>query len=554
MTRVKGTAAGGGPGNRRGRASPLRAPPRDRPVRVTGRLGRRRILLGILHLPRNTRDPAQSQSGHHRPHGCGPSCSPSSHPRMHAVPAAQSSPSAGPRGARRPHRRCYRAVDAAACRRRPRRRLGAAQKRGKDARVTATLASLPPIVQPGTSPAAPSDDGALVAHFAPAARARRSPSRSRAGGGWRSSRRPPRTPGAPPPSPPGAGTYRACTAAGGRTWTSGSVGPADGPPSSRTPSPAPPWTPRSGTTRSASTRRVRPPHLRPRRPRRAPRRRRRPPPRRRPRPARSPASPATTDRRAAPAPAPTCSPARSPPSTPASSSTASSPPASSRSAPRACTRLLDAPRAARVQRRRPRRGRRDRRHGVLRRDRPRPRVHRLARDYYGPGWRQGAASATSSPPPATRWAAAAATGGTSSTCSRSSGPRGVHLPRRRPRVLPRDQGRVPVPCSTSCCRYLTSDYELDELAADELGDTAAGRLGPGLRRHLARVGPRQPAAARPPDAGRTGPRLAACRACTPSSCCRTLPATSPYAVTGRPCATPACPPSSTTAAPPTART
>ena len=60
-----------------------------------------------------------------------------------------------------------------------------AKKRAKGATVTATLASLPPIVQPGTSPAAPSNDGTLVATFTPASPGQKVTLEKRSRNGWK---------------------------------------------------------------------------------------------------------------------------------------------------------------------------------------------------------------------------------------------------------------------------------------------------------------------------------------------------------------------------------
>src|SRR5687768_1348133 len=51
--------------------------------------------------------------------------------------------------------------------------------------VTATLASLPPIVAPGTSPAAPGSTGSLLATFSPAAPGQRVVLEKKVRGGWK---------------------------------------------------------------------------------------------------------------------------------------------------------------------------------------------------------------------------------------------------------------------------------------------------------------------------------------------------------------------------------
>jgi beta-glucanase (GH16 family) len=98
-----------------------------------------------------------------------------------------------------------------------------AKKRAKRATVTATLASLPPIVQPGTSPAAPSDDATLVATFAPASPGEKVTLEKRARNGWKVVATATEDAWGSAAFTPGSGTYRASSTSGGRTWTSGSV-------------------------------------------------------------------------------------------------------------------------------------------------------------------------------------------------------------------------------------------------------------------------------------------------------------------------------------------
>ncbi|MDT0183494.1 glycoside hydrolase family 16 protein [Microbacterium sp. ARD31] len=98
-----------------------------------------------------------------------------------------------------------------------------AKKRAKGATVTATLASLPPIVQPGTSPAAPSDDATLVATFAPASPGQKVVLEKRVRNGWKVVATATEDAWGSAAFTPGSGTYRASSTAGGRTWTSGSV-------------------------------------------------------------------------------------------------------------------------------------------------------------------------------------------------------------------------------------------------------------------------------------------------------------------------------------------
>lgn len=98
-----------------------------------------------------------------------------------------------------------------------------AKKRAQRATVTATLASLPPIVQPGTSPAAPSDDGTLVATFAPASPGEKVLLEKRVRSGWKVVATATEDAWGSAAFTPGPGTYRASSTSGGRTWTSGSV-------------------------------------------------------------------------------------------------------------------------------------------------------------------------------------------------------------------------------------------------------------------------------------------------------------------------------------------
>ena len=98
-----------------------------------------------------------------------------------------------------------------------------AKKRAKGATVTATLASLPPIVQPGTSPAAPSNDATLVATFAPASPGQKVVLEKRVRNGWKVVATATEDAWGSAAFTPGSGTYRASSTAGGRTWTSGSV-------------------------------------------------------------------------------------------------------------------------------------------------------------------------------------------------------------------------------------------------------------------------------------------------------------------------------------------
>ncbi|WP_374458093.1 family 16 glycosylhydrolase [Nocardioides sp.] len=98
-----------------------------------------------------------------------------------------------------------------------------AKKRAKRSTVTATLASLPPIVQPGTSPAAPSDNGTLVATFEPARPGEKVVLEKKVRGDWKVVATATEDAWGSAAFAPGAGTYRASSTSGGRTWTSGSV-------------------------------------------------------------------------------------------------------------------------------------------------------------------------------------------------------------------------------------------------------------------------------------------------------------------------------------------
>jgi len=89
--------------------------------------------------------------------------------------------------------------------------------------VRGVLASLPPIVQPGTSPATPSDEGALVATFTPADPGRKVTLEKQGRRGWKIVDTSREDAWGSAAFSPGAGTYRARTTSGGRTWVTGSV-------------------------------------------------------------------------------------------------------------------------------------------------------------------------------------------------------------------------------------------------------------------------------------------------------------------------------------------
>ncbi len=89
--------------------------------------------------------------------------------------------------------------------------------------VRGTLASLPPIVQPGLSPAAPSDNGSLGATFTPAYPGRKVTLERRIGRGWKAVTTSTEDSWGSAAFSPAPGTYRARTTTGGRTWVTGSV-------------------------------------------------------------------------------------------------------------------------------------------------------------------------------------------------------------------------------------------------------------------------------------------------------------------------------------------
>ena len=96
-------------------------------------------------------------------------------------------------------------------------------KRARSATVTAVLTSLPPISQPGTSPAAPANEGTLVATFTPANPGQRVLLERRVRRGWKTVDRDTEDAWGSAAFAPGRGTYRARTTSGGRTWITGTV-------------------------------------------------------------------------------------------------------------------------------------------------------------------------------------------------------------------------------------------------------------------------------------------------------------------------------------------
>lgn len=89
--------------------------------------------------------------------------------------------------------------------------------------VTGILTSLPPIAQPGSSPAAPTDDGTLVATFTPASPGQRVTLERRVPRGWKVVDQDTEDAWGSAAFAPGPGTYRARTTVDGRTWATGTV-------------------------------------------------------------------------------------------------------------------------------------------------------------------------------------------------------------------------------------------------------------------------------------------------------------------------------------------
>ncbi|PKH37578.1 Glycosyl hydrolases family 16 [Nocardioides alpinus] len=106
-------------------------------------------------------------------------------------------------------------------------RADAAEQRpspvARKAEVRGTLASLPPIVQPGTSPAAPSDAGTLVATFTPASPGQKVTLERQTRRGWKAVSTATEDAWGSASFAPSVGTYRARTTTDGRTWVTGSV-------------------------------------------------------------------------------------------------------------------------------------------------------------------------------------------------------------------------------------------------------------------------------------------------------------------------------------------
>ena len=93
----------------------------------------------------------------------------------------------------------------------------------REVEVRGTLASLPPIVQPGTRPAAPSDTGVLVATFTPASPGQRVTLERQTRNGWKTAATATEDAWGSAAFAPGGGTYRARSTSGGRTWVTGRV-------------------------------------------------------------------------------------------------------------------------------------------------------------------------------------------------------------------------------------------------------------------------------------------------------------------------------------------
>lgn len=102
-------------------------------------------------------------------------------------------------------------------------KAGKGSKPTRRTRVTATLSALPPVVQPGTSPAAPSNAAALVATFSPATPGQKVTLERRSGRGWKVVGTASEDTWGTATFAASPGTYRASTVAVGRAWTSGTV-------------------------------------------------------------------------------------------------------------------------------------------------------------------------------------------------------------------------------------------------------------------------------------------------------------------------------------------
>ena len=89
--------------------------------------------------------------------------------------------------------------------------------------MTGTLTSLPPIVQPGTSPASPTDKGTLIATFTPASPGQQVSLEQRVRRGWKIVALGTEDERGTATFVSGPGTYRARTTVAGHTWATGTV-------------------------------------------------------------------------------------------------------------------------------------------------------------------------------------------------------------------------------------------------------------------------------------------------------------------------------------------
>lgn len=101
--------------------------------------------------------------------------------------------------------------------------MSSAKKPVRGSAVTATLTALPPIVAPGTSPAAPSSTGSLLATFSPAAPGQRVVLEKKVRGGWKVVATAREDAWGSAAFSPGNGSYRARTTSHGRTWSTRTV-------------------------------------------------------------------------------------------------------------------------------------------------------------------------------------------------------------------------------------------------------------------------------------------------------------------------------------------
>lgn len=100
---------------------------------------------------------------------------------------------------------------------------GKKSRRSRSTVVTGSLASLPPIVQPGTSPASPTNNGSLVATFEPANPGQKVLLEKRVGRRWKVVASNTEDAWGSAAFSPRTGTYRARTTSDGRAWKTGNV-------------------------------------------------------------------------------------------------------------------------------------------------------------------------------------------------------------------------------------------------------------------------------------------------------------------------------------------